>query len=90
MAKSKTPAKRARVAEKNRQRNISKKSAMRTAIKRFEVAVADKNIAEAEEKLVIASSVIDKNAARGIIHKNKAARKKSRLAKKANQIAAQV
>lgn len=87
VAKSKTPAKRARTAEARRISNMSKKSAMKSVIKRFETAVADKDIAEAEVKFVAASSIIDKQAGRGIIHKNKAARKKSRLAKKLNALA---
>lgn len=87
VAKSKTPAKRARLAEKRRISNMSKKSAMKSVIKKFETAVADKNISEAEVKLVTASSIIDKQAGKGIIHKNKAARKKSRLAKKLNALA---
>lgn len=87
MAKSKTPAKRARVAEKRRVSNMSKKSVMKTFVKKFEAAVAAKDIEGAQSGLIAASSVIDKSAARGIIHKNKAARNKSRLAKKLNQMA---
>ncbi|MGE5371633.1 MAG: 30S ribosomal protein S20 [Solirubrobacterales bacterium] len=89
MAKSKTPAKRARVADENRDRNVSKKSAMKTAIKKFETAVAEQNIPEAQAKMIAASSVVDKNVTKGIIHKNKAARNKSRMAKKLNGIAGQ-
>ncbi|NLU50167.1 MAG: 30S ribosomal protein S20 [Syntrophomonadaceae bacterium] len=81
MAKSRTPAKRARKAEQNRLRNASNISAMKTAIKRFEAAVADNNIELAREKFVKATSMIDKNCAKGIIHKNTAARRKSRLAR---------
>lgn len=86
MAKSKTPLKRARRAEARRLRNASQKSAMKTAIKKYEKALADKNIQEAQERLVSATSLIDKTAAKGIIHKNKAARKKSRLAQKLNKL----
>lgn len=84
MAKSKTPQKRARTAEKRQLSNASKKSAMKTSIKKFEAAVAGSNKPEAEEKMIAAASIIDKTAGRGIIHKNKAARTKSRLAKKLN------
>ncbi|MGI6549996.1 MAG: 30S ribosomal protein S20 [Syntrophomonadales bacterium] len=87
MAKSKTPMKRARTAKERQISNMSKKSAMKTAIKKFEAAVADQNRSEAEVKLVAATSIIDKNAGRGIVHKNKAARTKSRLAKKLNSLA---
>lgn len=87
MAKSKTPAKRIRQAEKSKLRNMARKSAMKTVIKRFEAAVAAKNVDLARERLVMATSIIDRNAARGIIHRNTAARKKSRLTKKLNNIA---
>ncbi|MGE5396531.1 MAG: 30S ribosomal protein S20 [Chitinophagales bacterium] len=89
MAKSKTPAKRVLTAEKSRERNIAKKSAMKTEVKKFEAAIAEKNIDNAENIFVSAASIIDKNAGKGIIHKNKAARKKSQLAKKLNQLAKQ-
>lgn len=81
MAKSKTPAKRARKAEQNRVRNASNKSAMKTAIKKFEAALADNNIELAREKIRQVASIIDKNVSKGVIHKNTAARKKSRLTK---------
>jgi small subunit ribosomal protein S20 len=84
VAKSKTPAKRARRAEKNRLNNMAKKSQMKTAIKKFDAALAEKNLELAKERLVAATSVIDKNAANGIIHKNAAARKKSQLMRNLN------
>jgi len=86
LAKSKTPMKRARMAKIRQASNMSKKSAMKTAIRKFEAAIADNNRSEAETRLVAAISIIDKNAGRGIVHKNKAARTKSRLAKKLNQL----
>ncbi len=86
MAKSKTPMKRARMAKIRQASNASKKSAMKTAIKKFEAAIADNNRSEAEARLIAAISIIDKNAGRGIVHKNKAARTKSRLAKKLNKL----
>jgi small subunit ribosomal protein S20 len=86
LAKSKTPQKRALTAEKRRVSNASQKSLMKTVIKKFDAALADKNTSEAQTRLATASSVIDKTAGKGIIHKNKAARKKSRLAKKLNTV----
>lgn len=86
MAKSKTPAKRARRAEKRRLINMARKSAMKTAIKKYEAALAEKNVELAKERLIAATSIIDRNAARGIIHRNAAARKKSRLMKKLNAL----
>lgn len=87
MAKSKTPAKRIRQAQKSKLRNMARRSAMKTAIKKFEAAVASKNVDLARERLVMATSIIDRNAARGIIHRNTAARKKSRMTRKLNNIA---
>jgi len=87
VAKSKTPAKRARKAEQNRLRNAANKSAMKTAIKRFEAALADNNLELAQEKLKKAISIIDKNVVKGVIHKNTAARKKSRLVKRFRAVA---
>ena len=52
-----------------------------TAIKRFEVAVSE-NREDAQEYLVKAIKALDKAASKGVIHKNAAARKKSRLTKK--------
>ena len=52
---------------------------MKTAIKRVLEAVEDGNYAEASSKLNLAQAAIDKNVKRNIIHKNNAARKKSRL-----------
>lgn len=86
MAKSKTPAKRARQSEMRRKNNMSQKSAMKTVLTKFELAIADKNMTEAENQLVLASSKMDKTAAKGIIHKNKVARKKSQLARKLNSL----
>ena len=69
-------------SRKNHLRNISAKSAMKTFIKKAKAAIdsGDPNAAEAVSKSV---SIIDKTAERGIIHKNAAARRKSRLMKRA-------
>ncbi len=87
MSKNKTPIKRARNAHRQKISNLSKKTAMRTAIKNFEAAVADENRSEAEATLMAAISLIDHNECRKIIHKNKAARIKSRLTKKFKTLA---
>lgn len=52
---------------------------MSTYIKRVLSAVAEKNLSQAQEEFRAATSVIDRLASKGIIHKNKAARHKSRL-----------
>ncbi|MDD4776621.1 MAG: 30S ribosomal protein S20 [Syntrophomonas sp.] len=86
MAKSKTPAKRARNAEKARVRNKSYKSALKTGIKRFELSLTGDDVDASRDILLKATSLIDKSVSKGILHKNNAARKKSRLTKKLNSI----
>jgi small subunit ribosomal protein S20 len=66
-----------RASEKRRKRNLDVKSSLKSVFKR---ATADGAKPDAKQR---ADSAFDKAAARGIIHKNKANRKKSRLAKHA-------
>lgn len=84
MPNIKSAIKRVKVSEKRRQRNSSQKSALRTAVKAFETTVATNNVESAKEALILASKKLDKAASKGLIHKNAANRKKSRLAKKLN------
>lgn len=79
MANSAQAAKRARQAEQRRQNNASRRSMMRTSIKKVIKAIdaGDKELAT--EALKAAGPVIDRTANKGIINKNKAARHKSRL-----------
>lgn len=81
MPNIKSAAKRVNVSDKKRMINTSQKSALRTTIKRFETAVSesDPNSSSHYDNAVKA---LDKAAAKGVIHKNAAARKKSRLIKK--------
>ncbi len=76
-------------SRKNHERNISAKSAMKTFIKKARTAVDTPAVepAETSEALRLAIKAIDKTAQRGIIHKNQAARRKSRLMKHANATA---
>ncbi|WP_094602913.1 30S ribosomal protein S20 [Sporomusa silvacetica DSM 10669] len=67
-----------------RARNYSVRSAIKTSTRKVEEAVTAGKADEAKNLLINAASVIDKAAAKGVIHKNAAARKKSRLAIKAN------
>lgn len=89
MPNIKSAIKRVKTSEKRRQRNASQKSALRTAIKAFESAVASANVESAREALRTATKKLDKAVTKGLIHKNAAARKKSRLAKKLNELSAQ-
>ncbi|MDR1853751.1 MAG: 30S ribosomal protein S20 [Azoarcus sp.] len=79
MANSAQARKRARQAVKARAHNASLRSRLRTAIKTVRKAVADGDKAAANEALRASTSVIDSIADKKIIHKNKAARHKSRL-----------
>lgn len=90
MPNIKSAIKRVKVNDKRRLRNASHKSALRTAVKAFEtVAVAGSNLEETKAALIAASKKLDKAVSKGLIHKNQAARKKSRLAKKFNELSAQ-
>lgn len=86
MAKSKTPAKRARRAEANRLNNKAYKSRLKTAIKKYESALKEDGQEAAKDNLLQVTSLIDKSVNKGILHKNTAARRKSALAKKFNSI----
>ena len=79
MANIKSAKKRARQSEKHRQHNASLRSMVRTYIKKVVLAVAAGDKKLAEESLKAAQPVIDRMASKGLIHKNKAARHKSRL-----------
>lgn len=79
MANTAQARKRARQAIKRRGHNFSLRSALRTAIKRVKKAVEAGDKAAAQKVLSESASVIDSIADKKIIHKNKAARHKSRL-----------
>lgn len=70
-----------------RAQNFAVKSSVKTAARKVADTVTAGKADEAKALLTKASSVIDKAVAKGVIHKNAAARKKSRLAKKINAIA---
>jgi len=71
--------KRVRHAIKARSANAAKKSEFRTSIKDVLKSISDKNAEQSKKDFIKAVSCIDKLAAKGIIHKNKAARHKARL-----------
>lgn len=79
MANSAQAKKRARQAEKNRRHNASQRSMMRTSIKNVYKAIDAGDKAAAEAAYKAAGPVIDSMAGKGLIHKNKAARHKSRM-----------
>lgn len=87
MPNIKSAIKRVSLAEIRRKKNFSTKSSLKTYIKRFEQAVESSNIEEAKTALAQAIRALDKAASAGVIHKNMAARKKSKLTKKFNNMA---
>ncbi len=88
MPNIKSAIKRVNVIEKKTLRNNMIKSAYKTAIRRFEEALAAGNKEEATKLLSEATKKIDQACTKGVIVKNTAARKKSNLAKKLNAIGA--
>lgn len=88
MANSPQAKKRARQAEKRRTHNASLRSLVRTVIKKVNAAVEAGDAAAAKSAYEAAVPVIDRMADKGIIHKNKAARHKSRLNAQVKAIAA--
>ena len=89
MANTVQAKKRARQAEKRRQHNASFRSMVRTAIKRVINAIEEGNAEKAAAAYTAAVPVIDRMADKGIIHKNKAARHKSRLNTQIKELAQQ-
>lgn len=87
MPSTKTALKRMKTAAKRTARNREVKSRVKTAIRHFEEACREGDPELVKERFVHATKHLDKAAAKGVIHKNKAARKKSQLARKFNQIA---
>lgn len=87
MPNTKSAAKRVRQTIKRTLRNRRVKSQIRTAIRRFEEA-AQEDLNLAEERLRQALKSLDKAASKGVIHRNKAARKKSRLTRRFNKLKA--
>jgi small subunit ribosomal protein S20 len=86
LANHKSALKRARQNEVKRIRNKSYKSKVKKTLKEVRTAVANNSADETKQRFPRAVSIISKAASKGIIHKNNAARKISRLARKVNQI----
>lgn len=86
MPNIKSAKKRVITSQKKCDNNILGRSSMKTAIKKNEKAIKAQDKTQAEENLKVAIKRIDKACASGLIHKNKAAREKSRLTKQTNAI----
>ena len=88
MANSPQAKKRARQAEKRRAHNASLRSLVRTNIKTVVAAIDTGDADQAKAAYAAAVPVIDRMADKGIIHKNKAARHKSRLSAQVKALSA--
>jgi small subunit ribosomal protein S20 len=86
LANSKSAEKRARVAERQRQRNRIFRSAARTYVRAAERLIAEGDAEAAALAVGNAMSTLDRAAIKGIIHKNNAARHKSRLMARFNKL----
>lgn len=85
MPNIKSAAKRARQNITREKRNRRIRSMLKTSIRRFEESLESGDMTEARVKLNTAVRQIDKAAAKGVVHKNNAARKKSRLSRLLNK-----
>ena len=86
MANHKSAIKRARQSEEQRVRNRSRKTRMKNVIRDLDEVIAGKSPEKAAEQLKKAVSVIAKSASKGVIHKNTASRKISRLTREVNAL----
>ena len=88
MTHSLSARKRAKQSTKRTTINRARKSRVKTQIKHFESALDSGDVEAASEQYQLAAKKLDKTAATSTMHKKTAARKKSRLAKKLNQLKA--
>ena len=87
MANTKSAQKRARQAIVRRTQNVTQRSKVRSAVRKVVVAIQTGNKAEATAALKAATPIIDAMARKRMIHRNNAARHKSRLARHAKALA---
>ncbi len=85
MATHKSALNRARQSRIRRLRNLGYKTKAKKAVKEMRNAVANNSADEARESLIRAVSIIQKTASKGVMHKNTASRKISRLARQVNK-----
>ncbi|MDQ0190494.1 30S ribosomal protein S20 [Alicyclobacillus cycloheptanicus] len=89
MPNIKSAEKRVRTTAKRSLRNTSLRSALRTTLKKFEATLNQNDVEQARLALRIATRALDKAATKGIIHRNTASRKKSRLTRRFNAVTKQ-
>lgn len=88
MANTASAKQRIRNSARKAVHNRLHRSRTRTAVKATREAIASKDLSAAKEKLALAISNLDRAAGKGVIHKNTAARRKSRLMKALNKASA--
>lgn len=87
LANIKSAKKRILVINKKTEANKSRKSEIKTYIKKFEVALAEGNLEQAKEYLTVCEKKLYQAAAKNTIHKKAAARKVSRMTLRLNKVA---
>ncbi len=87
MPNIKSSAKRDQLQKAANAKNRAMKSSLKTELKKFDAAIESGDGAKAAETYKVAVKSVDKAAAKGLIHKNNAAHKKSAMAKKLNALA---
>jgi small subunit ribosomal protein S20 len=88
MANTRSALKRMRQSEKRRVRNAAVRTSVRTAVKTTRTSLAAAAVEEARASLARAVQLLDRAVTKGVVHKNAAARKKSRLTRQLNTLAA--
>ena len=86
MANIKSQKKRILTNEKSRQRNVAVRSRVKTTVKNADAAIEAKDSDAAKAQLLTAISEIDRACSKGVFHPNQAARRKSSLQRRFNQI----
>ena len=86
MPNIKSAKKRVLIGEVRNARNKAAKAELKTAIKKFEVAAAEGNRTEADGAYKVAVKKVDQAVAKGVLHKNTVARRKSGMPLKLNKI----
>ena len=87
MANIKSSAKRDVKSKELRAKNRAAKTELKTMVKKFDAAVVEGNKDEAVNAYKVAVKTVDSAAGKGLLHKNNAARKKSAMTKKLNEMA---
>ena len=87
MPNIKSAKKRVQLSRVSNEKNKAAKSVLHTTLKKFDAAVAEGNREAASAAYMVAVKTIDKAVSKGIIHKNNAARKKSSITLKMNELA---